>query len=429
MHDNVFIIHVTCKHLNTIREIMMKIKEFFSYKYAFNLFTLYVITFLMRASFYVSIATVGSPRYSGELSETELGFILALYPVAELISVSFFGALTDKIGRKPVLMFSLVTMLSAAFLFSILPIHFLVIASIVFGIGAASNVASSLAMVAEMSSVELRARLMSFYDLATIGGLVIGYGSAIILLRFIEPINVFHVAIAIVGIAILLGVFLKETHTGEKISLGITAMIKEVASDKNIQSLIPVYVPIISLYGMFLVFTEKILEEHFSGLETLELILLFSLMGIPLVLSMIISGYYSDKWKKRKPFIIVGLIGLGTLVVLIISHATNLDALWNWWPVLVVMGFATGAFPPAALAYISDVSKKETRGTTMGVYSLIFGMGMIIGPISGGYTLEHWGLFGLVMLVIIYIAIAITGTLFMRELVESAENASESAES
>ncbi len=67
-----------------------------------NIMTMYAMTIIMRASFYVSIAVIGS-----KLEPLELAVVFGAYPLTELVSVSFFGSYSDKIGRKPIFVASL----------------------------------------------------------------------------------------------------------------------------------------------------------------------------------------------------------------------------------------------------------------------------------------------------------------------------------
>jgi hypothetical protein len=51
----------------------------------------------------------------------------------------------------------------------------------------------------------------------------------------------------------------------------------------------------------------------------------------------------------------------------------------------------------------------------MGVYSIFFGTGMIIGPLAGQIAYQLGDLVGLAILVAILIAIACIGTYFLKE--------------
>ncbi len=394
-----------------------------------NLMAMYAVTMIMRASFYVSIAVVQSSSYmGGVLGTLEIAAVLIVYPVFELTSVSFFGSYSDKIGRKPIFVMSLFLTGSAAFLFSVANSFLvLLVFSAVFGLGAASQVSTTLSMVADMSSESNRARLMGYYDLSTLAGLAGGYGLGILLLQFEWAAFLILVtagsAATLAGIVAMIGI--KETRTEKRAELSITGLLYKVASDKRIQKLVPVYVPIISMYGIFIGYAERILEQEFS-LAATELLVMFGLLGGSLILGIIIMSHLSDHFMKRRPFIVVGLLGLGVLAYLLVSNSADISALWAIWPVLPLLGFTAGAFPPAAMAYLTDVSDSEARGTTMGVYSIFFGSGMIIGPASGGFAYATYGLVGLAVLVALLIAIAVTGTYFMPEMHSRAETHPES---
>ncbi len=384
-----------------------------------NLMVLYFVTIIMRASFYISIAVIQSLSFmNGGLHEWEIAAVMVVYPLAELISVSFFGSYSDKIGRRPILIASLFITAASAYLFAIAPTAAILIAfSAVFGIGAASKVSTTLSMIADMSSEHDRARLMGYYDLSTLSGLAGGYGLGIILLEMtIAPSLILFMAGSACAVSGVVAFFvIKETRTHVHVDISMLGLIKKVATDRKIQMLIPVYVPIIAMYGLLIGYAERIIEEHFDLLTGTDLLYLFAVLGGSLILGIIVMGHLSDHYMKRRPFIVAGLIGFGILGYLMVAYADNLPGLWTIWPALPVLGFLAGAFPPAAMAYLTDVSDKDARGATMGVYSIFFGSGMIIGPLAGAFAYGNYGLYGMAILVGIFITIAIAGTYFMPE--------------
>jgi len=380
---------------------------------------MYGVTMIMRASFYISIAVIQSTSYmGGGLQTLEIAAVLLVYPIAELTSVSFFGSYSDKIGRKPIFVASLFITSLSALLFAVAnSVLVLLFFSAVFGLGAASQVSTTLSMVADMSSVTNRARLMGYYDLSTLFGLAGGFSLGILLLQF--GWTAFNILVAAALAAAFAGLgalaLIKETRTDTHVEMSITGLIRKVAGDKRIQKLVPVYVPIISMYGIFIGYSERILEEEFKSLAATDLLILFGMLGGSLVIGIITMSHLSDHYMKRRPFIIVGLLGFGMLAYLLVSNSADITALWAVWPILPALGFVAGAFPPAAMAYLTDVSERDARGTTMGVYSIFFGTGMIIGPASGGFAYATYGILGLAILVASFIAIAIVGTYFMSE--------------
>jgi MFS transporter, DHA1 family, multidrug resistance protein len=64
---------------------------------------------------------------------------------------------------------------------------------------------------------------------------------------------------------------------------------------------------------------------------------------------------------------------------------------------LGIFALMAGAFGPAALAGLTDVSQSDKRGTTMGLYSVVISSSMIVGPIVTGYLVDNYGGFGVMV--------------------------------
>lgn len=389
-------------------------------KHKVTLLILYLVTFVMRASFYLTIAVIQSSTYMGGAVEGwEAAAVLILYPIAELSTVSFFGSWSDKVGRKPIQVASLFVTAVTALLFALNTIPVLVLLfGVVFGIAIAAKVTTTLSIIADCSEEGNRARLMGYYDLSTLMGLAGGYGLGILLIQFgFEAVFILlagSAACFVSGILAIVGI--NETRQiTETQEVSVLALLGRVAREKKIQRLLPVFVPIISLYGLVIANAEHLIETHFT-ISNIELLVLFGMLGGALVLGIITMGHLSDHYMKRKPFIVVGLLAFGFLAYLLFAFSENFTDLWAIWPVLPILGFTAGSFPPAALAYLTDVSDKDARGSTMGVYSIFFGSGMVIGPAVGYFMYEGYGIVGLSIVVAIIIIIACIGTYFIPEM-------------
>ena len=381
-----------------------------------SLFALYFATFIMRAAAYLSIAVITSNKYlETGISNLTVGAVIAFYPLAEVLTVMFFGTLCDKIGRKPVLLFSHIISAVAVLSYALSnAVWALFIITAMFGVGAASKVSSTLTMVSDHTSVKNRAQLMAIFDMVTLGGLAGGYVAGVFLLNVYNAstTHLFLGAGLIVFIsAVLVFFFVNETRIAvEPVSSWIR--LKKVFKDRHIRHLLPVYVPTICLYGLLITFSERLAEEMDLSLGAPAFRVL-ALMGATLFVSMLANGNLSDRLDKRRPFIIVGLLCFGLLTILIVNYSESMDVLWRIWPLILIISYGAGAFPPAILAYLSDISKKDASGTTFGVYSVIFGSGMIIGPISGGIMLDQYGQFGFIVMVVLFVAIAAIGSIFL----------------
>src|SRR5207253_868261 len=159
-----------------------------------NLSFLYFATFVMRAAAFAGVAVMQHAMNS--LDALWKGVLFAIYPLAEITTVGYFGALCDRLGRKRILVLAHFVTAVAVVLFipSISPLtpvgirpYLVGVFFAMFGIGAAAKVASTLAMVNDHTNVENRAQLMAFFDLVTFGGLVAGFGSGFLALRASVP--------------------------------------------------------------------------------------------------------------------------------------------------------------------------------------------------------------------------------------------------
>lgn len=68
---------------------------------------------------------------------------------------------------------------------------------------------------------------------------------------------------------------------------------------------------------------------------------------------------------------------------------------------LGIFALMAGAFGPAALAGLTDVSDKDKRGTTMGLYSVVISTSMIVGPVVTGFLVDNYGGFGVMMFLVL----------------------------
>jgi MFS family permease len=115
--------------------------------------------------------------------------------------------------------------------------------------------------------------------------------------------------------------------------------------------------------------------------------ILLSLYGFISALLQPVMGALSDRIGKRKILIQfgLGLIGIGTLAF--VFAANFLDLLLF----RAFQGIAVSITIPASMALMAEITKKETRGAAMGVYSTFRITGFTIGPLVGGFLKDTFG--------------------------------------
>jgi len=114
--------------------------------------------------------------------------------------------------------------------------------------------------------------------------------------------------------------------------------------------------------------------------------MIFSGYAISRAIIMPVMGGLSDKY-GRKIFIASGLVLLAVISLLYIP-AHNVYTLTA---VRLLHGLAAGMIIPIAMAYAGEVAQEGKEGRAMGIISMIFYLGIAVGPLLGGI---FWHLFG-----------------------------------
>jgi MFS transporter, DHA1 family, tetracycline resistance protein len=102
------------------------------------------------------------------------------------------------------------------------------------------------------------------------------------------------------------------------------------------------------------------------------------LFGAPLL------GRFSDRYGRR-PILLISI--LGTFIGFLLLGFAR--ALWVLFASRIIDGF-TGGNLNVAQAYITDVTDANSRAKGLGMIGAAFGLGFIIGPVTGG-LLSRWG--------------------------------------
>jgi len=124
-----------------------------------------------------------------------------------------------------------------------------------------------------------------------------------------------------------------------------------------------------------------------------------------------VSSYFSDKWKRRVPFLMIST-GVATPALLLLNF--HLDP-FQLVMILVFIGFFFYLGVPPNVAYQTEVSPRNSRGLAFG---LLFSVGSIpgaISPIIFGIIGDNFGLPASILFLVITTFLATVVTLFLKD--------------
>jgi MFS family permease len=121
--------------------------------------------------------------------------------------------------------------------------------------------------------------------------------------------------------------------------------------------------------------------------ETVRVGLLLSLYGLVASVLQGFAGAWSDRLGRRKPLILGGLAIMcaGTLGFLFATRFLDLLLL------RMLQGIGVALTIPASMALMAVATRRETRGSAMGIYSTLRMVGFAGGPLISGFLLVTFG--------------------------------------
>jgi EmrB/QacA subfamily drug resistance transporter len=120
---------------------------------------------------------------------------------------------------------------------------------------------------------------------------------------------------------------------------------------------------------------------------------------------LLVAGALSDRYGRRRVLLIgLGLFGLGSAIAPFVGSADQLIVLRGF------MGLGAALAMPSTLSIIADVFSAEERPKAIAAWGAVSALGIVVGPILGGFLLEHfaWGSVFLVNIPFVVVGIAAT---------------------
>ncbi|MBS3817583.1 MAG: MFS transporter, partial [Candidatus Thermoplasmatota archaeon] len=366
---------------------------------------------LLILSFAVFVSMIGFglvmpflPVYAEKYGATDtyIGWMMAIFAIVRLVFSPVGGWLSDKIGRKPLIVFGMFLYTVVMFLFGLadsLPELFLYRGAQ----GAASGLVWPVAMayIGDVVKEKDRGKAMGLYTLTFASGNAIGpmLGGLIASNFALATPFYFTSGLALVsGLLLLFG--LKESFEGEETSKktitksrAIKNMITKPMS--YLKSITPYPVTFLGIsLGSFTVFLGlavlypmlPIYGKNVLGLGLAKIGYIFTIIGAVQMVFMFPSGSLGDRVGRKK------MIVTGSLIASVFIGAI-IFAIGFYTLAIIIALYTVGRSlaRPSIPALVTSLTSKENRGKGMGIYTFFQNMAWAGGSFVSGMISDGFG--------------------------------------
>lgn len=341
---------------------------------------LFAIMFFVMVGFGIIIPVL--PFYAEELgaSSTELGFLMAVYSLMQLLFSPFWGRVSDRIGRKPVIMIGISGLAISFFMMAYATeLWMLFAARIIGGLLSSANMPTVTAYVADITTAEDRSKGMGIIGASVGLGFILGPAIGGIFSKLSLSLPFLIAGFSSIITFILVTFILKESLPKEmrgKTEEKQPSLLMGLKGPNSVLFFLQFFISV-SLAGLEATFAYFVALK--ADLETVEVGYLFMIMGLA---GAIVQGGLIGKLSKKfgegtviQWGVLVSAIGFG--LILLITNFTTAAIF------LTIFGIGNGVIRPCISALLTKYS--TSHGSITGLLSSFDSLGRIIGPPLGGW--------------------------------------------
>ena len=338
----------------------------------------------------LGIASV-SPALPGiaehfNLADEDFGLIISVFAIPGILLTPVLGFLSDKFGRKIVIVPALLLFGVAGFMCSVAEtFEMLLFFRFLQGVGAASLGALNVALIGDIFAGPDRPRIMGYnHSVLSIGTATFPIIGGI--LSGISYEYVFYMPLVAIPIAIYVLFFLDLDVKGKshQTRLYFSSFLKLI-KNRNLLTLLIVSISLfIILMGPFITYVPYVAKERFALEPTFIGIILASMS-----ISTSLTAYFLGKFLKRfqhESLLKIGLLGYGL--------ALGMIPLYNEWYMLfistAIFGISHSFVLPNSQSMIIKFSDENNRALLMSFNRMLSQVGLALGPVLSGAVFVYF---------------------------------------
>ncbi|MEB7038629.1 MFS transporter [Staphylococcus gallinarum] len=337
---------------------------------------------------------MGNIKDTFTLNNAQLGLIMSIFFIGYTVTQIPSGILGDKIGRKKILIPSMIIFGIATAITGIMPTFLLfMIAWLIVGLAQGMFYGPQYALSSEAIPKQHITLGSALINSGMAFGTSIGY--------FISSYTVhefgmnWHIPFFIIAIPILILAFLMYTVIKERPK---TQLVDPTTTETKFQfsslfknrNLLLAYVIIFcSIYGFFMIITWlPFYLETERGINGAQVAFVASLVPWAAIPGSLFFSWLSDRLGRRRPVLLIML----PLAFLFTISIVLFDNIWILYLALIGYGIVGKiSTNPVLIAVVADNAPKNALGTSFSVYNFIGMTASILAPYLTGYLTDMTG--------------------------------------
>ena len=338
------------------------------------------------------------------------GIILGLAPLAGILTNLLGGGLTDKYGRKPVMVLSLFfqSLPMFGYIFATTPLQFCLI-SLLNGMAAALFFPAANAQIADIVPENQRSEVFALMHTALNVGAAVGPMLGLMMITINQKLVFFLSGFALLIYCLLVFALIPETLKPRILGQSAEKKPLKLAEHKLLMAMTLLALPVTLLYSQVESNFPIYLRENFTNYLTIFTSMM-TMNGIVVVLSAVWLA------KRTEKLFTPNVLFCGYVLFALVGIGYGLGPAFKSLAVLFLAEFiftiAECITFPNQQKLISIIAPADMRGRYFSIFGLNWGIAKSSGPILGGLILMNAS--GLVLFLVISVLLLVCGIALQR---------------
>lgn len=349
-----------------------------------NLFIIVLIALVNMIGYGIIIPILYAYSKKFGLSDFDNGLLFAIFSICQFISTPIIGRLSDKYGRKPMLLISIAGTAVSFFMTAWAPNAFILFASRALDGLTAGNIPVAFAVISDSTKPEDRAKAFGMIGSALSFGFVLGPALAAFTIGFGAAVP-FIIAGIITTIAVILtALYLPETnkHMGE-VSHGKLFDFPKMARtlfDPNVGATFLISLFFFLAFACAIIYGFQPFTLNVLKVSQAQNALLFTMFGlVGLIAQNFLVARVSKAFGMKRSFTYSLVLVALSFVLMFYSQSLPLFIVAS-----ILLAISNSLVQTLIPTILSQEADERSQGTIMGLNASYQSIGMIFGPILGG---------------------------------------------